>query len=76
VRCQIIRSRLDYGFATARTEDIFAPAYTGIGGPASIPTIRLKNTFNPVASFTNLRGNHTLKFGSSTSSAGRSSITR
>jgi len=45
---------------------IFSPSgYTGIGGPASIPTIRLENTFNPVASFTNLRGNHTLKFGTS-----------
>src|SRR5579859_1953516 len=45
---------------------IFSPSgYTGIGGPASIPTIRLENTFNPVASFTNIRGNHTLKFGTS-----------
>jgi hypothetical protein len=45
---------------------IFSPSgYTGIGGPASIPTIRLENTFNPVANFTNLRGNHTLKFGTS-----------
>jgi hypothetical protein len=39
--------------------------YTGIGGPASIPTIRLENTFNPVVSFTNIRGRHTLKFGTS-----------
>jgi hypothetical protein len=39
--------------------------YTGIGGPASIPTIRLENTFNPVVNFTNIRGNHTLKFGTS-----------
>jgi hypothetical protein len=39
--------------------------YTGIGGPASIPTIRLENTFNPVVNFTDIRGNHTLKFGTS-----------
>ena len=39
--------------------------YTGIGGPASIPTIRLENTFNPLVNFTNIRGNHTLKFGTS-----------
>jgi len=39
--------------------------YTGIGGPASIPTIRLENTFNPVANFTRVRGSHTLKFGAS-----------
>src|SRR5262249_15119519 len=39
--------------------------YTGIGGPASIPTIRLENTFNPLANFTKIRGSHTLKFGSS-----------
>ena len=39
--------------------------YTGIGGPAAIPTIRLENTFNPVGSFTKIYGNHTLKFGSS-----------
>src|SRR5262249_13292011 len=38
--------------------------YTGIGGPASIPTIRLENTFNPVVNFTKIRGNHTLRFGS------------
>jgi hypothetical protein len=45
---------------------IFAPSgYTGIGGPASIPTIRLENTFNPVVNFTNIRGSHTLKFGTS-----------
>ena len=45
---------------------IFTPSgYTGIGGPASIPTIRLENTFNPVVNFTNIRGNHTLKFGTS-----------
>ena len=39
--------------------------YTGIGGPASIPTIRLENTFNPVANFTKIMGSHTLKFGTS-----------
>jgi hypothetical protein len=39
--------------------------YSGIGGPASIPTIRLENTFNPVANFTYVRGSHTLKFGTS-----------
>jgi hypothetical protein len=45
---------------------IFSPSgYTGIGGPASIPTIRLENTFNPVVNFTNIRGKHTLKFGTS-----------
>ncbi len=45
---------------------IFSPSgYTGIGGPASIPTIRLENTFNPVVNFTNIRGAHTLKFGTS-----------
>ncbi len=37
--------------------------YTGIGGPASIPTIRYENTFNPVANFTRLVGNHTLRWG-------------
>jgi hypothetical protein len=37
--------------------------YTGIGGPASIPTIRYENTFNPVANFTKMLGAHTLKFG-------------
>ena len=45
---------------------IFSPSgYTGIGGPASIPTIRLENTFNPIVNFTNIRGSHTLKFGTS-----------
>jgi len=39
--------------------------YTGISGPASIPTIRLENTFNPVANLTKTLGSHTLKFGSS-----------
>ncbi|HYM13914.1 MAG TPA: TonB-dependent receptor, partial [Bryobacterales bacterium] len=43
---------------------IFAiSGYTGIGGPASIPTIRLENTFNPFVNFTNIRGNHTIRFG-------------
>src|SRR5882724_1696477 len=43
---------------------IFSPSnYTGIGGPASLPTIRLENTFNPNISFTKLHGGHTLKFG-------------
>jgi hypothetical protein len=43
---------------------IFSPSsYTGIGGPASMPTIRLENTFNPNISFTKLRGSHSLKFG-------------
>ncbi|HXJ38529.1 MAG TPA: TonB-dependent receptor, partial [Bryobacteraceae bacterium] len=43
---------------------IFTPSsYTGIGGPASMPTIRLENTFNPNITFTKLRGAHTLKFG-------------
>jgi hypothetical protein len=45
---------------------IFAPSsYTGIGGPAAMPTIRLENTFNPNISFTKLRGAHTIKFGTS-----------
>jgi hypothetical protein len=43
---------------------IIAPAdYTGIGGPQSLPTIRLENTFNPFLSFTHLRGAHTIKWG-------------
>ncbi|MDQ6699485.1 MAG: TonB-dependent receptor, partial [Acidobacteriota bacterium] len=43
---------------------IFSPAsYTGIGGPASLPTIRLENTFNPNVSFTKLHGAHTIKWG-------------
>jgi hypothetical protein len=43
---------------------IFSPSsYTGIGGPAALPTIRLENTFNPTASFTKIRGTHTIKFG-------------
>ena len=43
---------------------IFSPSsYTGIGGPASLPTIRLENTFNPNISFTKIKGAHTIKFG-------------
>ncbi len=43
---------------------IFAPAnYTGIGGPASLPTIRLENTFNPVVNFTHTRGGHSFRWG-------------
>jgi hypothetical protein len=37
--------------------------YTGIGGPAAIPTIRYENTFNPVGNFTKMLGRHTLKWG-------------
>ena len=41
---------------------IFSPAsYTGICGPASLPTIWLENTFNPNISF----AKHTIKFGTS-----------
>ena len=39
--------------------------YTGIGGPAAIPTIRIENTFNPVVNFTKTMGRHTLKWGAS-----------
>ena len=39
--------------------------YSGIGGPSSIPTIRLENTFNPSANFSLMRGRHTIKFGTS-----------
>ena len=43
---------------------IFSPSnYTGIGGPASLPTLRLENTFNPNISFTKLWKSHTFKFG-------------
>ena len=43
---------------------IFSPAsYTGIGGAAAMPTIRLENTFNPNISFTKIKGSHTIKFG-------------
>ncbi|MEP6534412.1 MAG: TonB-dependent receptor [Bryobacteraceae bacterium] len=38
-------------------------SYSGIGGPSSIPTIRYENTFNPAANFTNIRGSHTIRFG-------------
>src|SRR4029453_11622258 len=37
--------------------------YSGTGGPSSIPTIRLENTFNPAANFSLMRGRHTFKFG-------------
>ena len=37
--------------------------YSGTGGPSSIPTIRLENTFNPAANFSLLRSRHTFKFG-------------
>ena len=39
--------------------------YTGIGGPAAIPTIRYENTFNPITNFTKTLGRHTLKWGAS-----------
>ncbi len=43
---------------------IFAiSGYTGIGGPAAIPTIRYENTFNPVVNFTKMMGRHSLKWG-------------
>ncbi|HUA84678.1 MAG TPA: TonB-dependent receptor [Bryobacteraceae bacterium] len=43
---------------------IFAiSGYTGIGGPAAIPTIRYENTFNPAANFTKMMGRHTIKWG-------------
>lgn len=43
---------------------IFSPSsYTGIGGPAALPTIRLENTFNPTISFTKVRGGHSIRFG-------------
>ena len=43
---------------------IFSPSsYTGIGGPASMPTIRLENTFNPNISFTKIHDAHSIKFG-------------
>ncbi len=43
---------------------IVAPAnYTGIGGPQSLPTIRVENTFNPNVSLTKISGTHTLKYG-------------
>ncbi|MFN8942275.1 MAG: carboxypeptidase regulatory-like domain-containing protein [Acidobacteriota bacterium] len=43
---------------------IFSPAgYTGIGQTRSLPIIRIENTYHPGVNFTNLRGRHTLKFG-------------
>jgi hypothetical protein len=43
---------------------IFAPSsYTGIGGPAALPTIRLENTFNPNITFTKIHGSHSIRFG-------------
>jgi Carboxypeptidase regulatory-like domain len=43
---------------------IFSPAsYTGIGGAAAMPTIRLENTFNPNVNFIKIKGSHTIKFG-------------
>src|SRR5450432_819974 len=43
---------------------IFSPSsYTGVGGPAALPTIRLENTFNPNVTLTKIRGTHTIKFG-------------
>lgn len=43
---------------------IFSPAgYTGIGQTRSLPIIRFEDTYNPAFAFTNLRGRHTLKFG-------------
>ena len=49
-----------YGFP------IFAPSnYTGVGGPAALPTLRLENTFNPNVTLTKVSGAHTLKVGTS-----------
>jgi len=46
---------------------IFSPAgYTGIGQTRSLPIIRFEDTYNPAVAFTNLRGKHTLKFGTDT----------
>ena len=43
---------------------IFAPSgYTGIGGSAAMPTIRLENTFNPNVTMTKIIGGHTIKAG-------------
>lgn len=43
---------------------IFSPAgYSGIGQTRSLPIIRFEDTYNPAFAFTNLRGKHTLKFG-------------
>jgi outer membrane receptor protein involved in Fe transport len=43
---------------------IFSPTgYTGIGQTRSLPIIRFEDTINPAFAFTNLRGKHTIKFG-------------
>ncbi|MEJ7609327.1 MAG: hypothetical protein WKF37_24400, partial [Bryobacteraceae bacterium] len=43
---------------------IFSPSdYQGIGMTRSLPIIRRENTFNPVASFTNILSRHTMKYG-------------
>jgi hypothetical protein len=43
---------------------IISPSgYFGIGQTRSLPIVRIENTFNPRADFTNLRGKHSLKFG-------------
>ena len=43
---------------------IFSPSnYSGIGGPAALPTLRLENTFNPNVTLTKVSGTHTIKFG-------------
>jgi hypothetical protein len=45
---------------------IFAPSsYSGVGGPAALPTLRLENTFNPNVTMTKVSGAHTIKFGTS-----------
>ncbi len=46
---------------------IFSPAgYSGIGQTRSLPIIRFEDTYNPAFAFTNLRGKHTVKFGTDT----------
>lgn len=46
---------------------IFSPAgYSGIGQTRSLPIIRFEDTYNPAVAFTNIRGKHTLKFGTDT----------
>lgn len=43
---------------------IFSPAgYTGIGQTRSLPIIRFEDTYNPAVAFTNLRGKHSIKYG-------------
>lgn len=43
---------------------IISPSgYTGIGQTRSLPIIRFEDTYNPAFAFTNLRGKHTIKFG-------------